>query len=107
MTFIRYSAATAALYGLAIAGVVDRPLKFSAPVNVPSEASDVVAHDFASFSWPGHWFADFAGNASHPNYFSKDILDLLAKKSGAQPFIRVGGTSTYVSSFLYDISVRC
>lgn len=69
-------------------------LKFSAPFNVPNDASPVVQHDHASFSWPAHWFADFAGNATHPNLFTKDILDLLANKSGAQPFIRVGGTST-------------
>ncbi|KAF1828565.1 glycoside hydrolase family 79 protein [Decorospora gaudefroyi] len=73
---------------------VDQALGFSAPTDVPSEASDIVPHDFASFSWPAHWFADFAGNASHPNRFSMDILDLLAAKSGARPFIRVGGTST-------------
>jgi hypothetical protein len=53
-----------------------------------------VPHDFSSFSFPAHFFADFAGNHSNPNLFSKDILDLLANKTGAQPFIRVGGTST-------------
>ena len=34
------------------------------------------------------------GNNSHPNLFSRDIFDLLYQKSGAHPFIRVGGTST-------------
>ena len=35
-----------------------------------------------------------AGNNSSPNLFSRDILDLLYNKTGAHPFIRVGGTST-------------
>jgi hypothetical protein len=37
-----------------------------------------------------------AGNTTHPNFFSRDIFDLLYSKTGAHPFIRVGGTSTYV-----------
>lgn len=95
MASVRSIVASAALCGLCSGAVAGHhPLKFAAPTKAPSGASDVVAHDFASFSWPAHWFTDFAGNASHPNLFSKDILDLLANKSGAQPFIRVGGTST-------------
>ncbi|RDW59108.1 hypothetical protein BP5796_12032 [Coleophoma crateriformis] len=81
------------LYALKVAAAPDNSLAFAAPPNVTNGASNVVRHDFASFSWPAHFFADFAGNASHPNLFTKDILDLLAKKSGAQPFIRIGGTS--------------
>ncbi|KAK5163458.1 GTP-binding protein gtr2 [Saxophila tyrrhenica] len=67
---------------------------FSSPNKVPKGASGIVPKDFASYSWPGHWFTDFAGNATYPNLFSKDILDLLASKTGAQPFVRIGGTST-------------
>lgn len=35
-----------------------------------------------------------SGNKTTPNLFSRDILDLLYNKTGAHPFIRVGGTST-------------
>lgn len=35
-----------------------------------------------------------SGNKSSPNLFSRDILDLLYNKTGAHPFIRVGGSST-------------
>jgi hypothetical protein len=82
------------LCGFSAGSAVKSALEFSAPLAAPPAVSDIVPHDFTSFSWPAHWFTDFAGNASHPNLFWKDILDLLAKKSGAQPFIRVGGTST-------------
>lgn len=34
------------------------------------------------------------GNLTHPNLFSRDIFDLLYSKTGAHPFVRVGGTST-------------
>jgi len=95
MSFLRYIATTAVFYGICSGtGVNVRSIIFAAPFEAPSAASDVVSHDFASFSWPAHWFTDFAGNASHPNRFSMDVIDLLANKSGAQPFIRVGGTST-------------
>ncbi|KAJ5381667.1 Glycoside hydrolase family 79 protein [Penicillium cataractarum] len=42
--------------------------------------------------------ADFhsASNATHPNLCSRDIFDLLYSKTGAHPFIRVGGTPTWV-----------
>ncbi|KAL6886107.1 hypothetical protein HDV57DRAFT_515293 [Trichoderma longibrachiatum] len=33
------------------------------------------------------------GNNSHPNLFSRDILNLLYSKTGKYPYIRVGGTS--------------
>ncbi|EGR51301.1 uncharacterized protein TRIREDRAFT_72568 [Trichoderma reesei QM6a] len=33
------------------------------------------------------------GNNSYPNLFSRDILDLLYRKTGKHPYIRVGGTS--------------
>lgn len=33
------------------------------------------------------------GNKSHPNLFSRDVLDLFFEKTGAHPHVRVGGTS--------------
>ncbi|VUC26096.1 unnamed protein product [Clonostachys rosea] len=74
-------------------GLVDS-ITITSPENLPTGASAVVSHDFASFSFPAHFFVDYAGNSTHPNQFSRDILDLLYSKTGAHPFIRVGGTST-------------
>ncbi|KAF4980457.1 hypothetical protein FDECE_17876 [Fusarium decemcellulare] len=50
-----------------------KPIRVASPGKLPAGASQIVPHDFASFSFPAHFFVDFAG--SHP-------------------FIRVGGTST-------------
>ncbi|KAL5090797.1 hypothetical protein Trisim1_004101 [Trichoderma cf. simile WF8] len=71
----------------------DPPIRVAAPGTVPHGASQIVDHAFASFSFPAHWLPDFAGNNSHPNLFSRDILDLLYSKTGKHPYIRVGGTS--------------
>jgi hypothetical protein len=90
----RSIAIATSLCGISAGGAVKPALKFSAPLAAPPAVSDIIPHDFTLFSWPTHWFTDFAGNASHPNLFSRDILELLANKSGGQPFIRVGGTST-------------
>ncbi|KAL6872706.1 hypothetical protein J3F83DRAFT_730760 [Trichoderma novae-zelandiae] len=76
-----------------VAASFESLIKVAAPGRVPSGASHIVDHAFASFSFPAHWLADFAGNNSHPNLFSRDILDLLYRKTGKHPYIRVGGTS--------------
>ncbi|KAJ5123617.1 hypothetical protein N7448_009714 [Penicillium atrosanguineum] len=68
-------------------------VKLQASAHLPVGASKPVEHAFASFSFPVHFFADFAGNKSHPNRFSQDVVRLLHEKTGAWPHIRVGGTS--------------
>ncbi|KAL6353092.1 hypothetical protein LRP88_13580 [Fusarium phalaenopsidis] len=70
------------------------PMKITSPEKLPIGASWVVPHDFASFSFPAHFFVDYTGNSTHPNLFSRDIFDLLYSKTGSHPFIRIGGTST-------------
>ena len=98
----------ASCYSLGAAGHL---IELKAPTDVPHGASQPVDHAFSSFSWPVHFFADYAGtskasqtnicfaytslvgNKSHPNRFSQDIINLLHEKTGANPHIRVGGTS--------------
>ncbi len=84
----------------------------SAPATAAHGASEVVDHSYASFSFPAHFFADFTGmclampaatletldeqklgNKSYPNLFSRDIIELLGRKTAVVPYIRVGGTS--------------
>ncbi|CAG8091796.1 unnamed protein product [Penicillium salamii] len=74
-------------------GTAAHKINVKAPEHLPTGASEPVDHAFASFSWPVHFFADYAGNKSHPNTFSQDIVNLLHAKTGAYPHIRVGGTS--------------
>lgn len=37
-------------------------IEVAAPGTVPSSASQIVDHAFASFSFPAHWLPDFAGS---------------------------------------------
>ncbi|KAJ6443625.1 glycoside hydrolase family 79 [Purpureocillium lavendulum] len=98
----RLSAAAGAIcLLLGPADALDKTIAVSAPASAPSDASKPVDHAFASFSLPAHFFADFTGNRSHPNLFSRDILDLLHKKTGAHPYVRVGGTSTANADLTY------
>ncbi|PWY92738.1 hypothetical protein BO70DRAFT_282858 [Aspergillus heteromorphus CBS 117.55] len=67
---------------------------------VPGTAGVPVLHPFVSFSIEFAFFPDYAGNRSHPNLFSNQLLDNLAVLQGAKPYIRVGGnTQDYA---LYD-----
>ncbi|KAJ5662692.1 hypothetical protein N7462_011618, partial [Penicillium macrosclerotiorum] len=75
------------------AAATENVVNIRAPKNAPMGVSKPVAHDFASISLPIHFFADYAGNKSHPNLFSRDIINLLYQTTGAHPHIRVGGTS--------------
>lgn len=77
-----------------VAGTSNHVIQVSLPLRATHNASQPVDHAFASFSLPAHFFADFTGNKSHPNLFSRDIFDLLYNKTGAHPYVRVGGTST-------------
>ncbi|KAJ6440584.1 gamma-glutamyltranspeptidase [Purpureocillium lavendulum] len=59
---------------------------------------------FVSFSIELSSFPDFAGNKSHPNEFSYNLLNNLGQLSGTKPFVRVGGnTQDYA---LYNASLQ-
>ncbi|KAJ5286695.1 hypothetical protein N7478_002381 [Penicillium angulare] len=86
--------ALGALYtSLVSAHTIDKAIKIQASSKASSGVSQPVQHDFVSLSLPIHFFADYAGNKSTPNTFSRDIVELLHHKTGAYPHIRVGGTS--------------
>ncbi|KAL1849762.1 hypothetical protein Plec18167_008478 [Paecilomyces lecythidis] len=77
---------------------VATPLSSNAIVvseNVPTDAGPSVLQPFVSFSIEFAFFPDYAGNKSHPNVFSKNLLDNLGNLQGAQPIIRVGGNTQY------------
>ncbi|KAK5657048.1 hypothetical protein OQA88_3574 [Cercophora sp. LCS_1] len=62
-----------------------------------------VFDSFMSYSIELSSFPDFAGNKSHPNTYSYNLLKNLAAISGSMPYIRVGGnTQDYA---LYNASL--
>lgn len=88
-TFVAAELVTGLVTGASRTGI-----EVSLPLRATHNASKPVDHAFASFSLPAHFFADYTGNKSHPNLFSRDIFDMLYEKTGAHPYVRVGGTST-------------
>ncbi|TQS33127.1 hypothetical protein Golomagni_06538, partial [Golovinomyces magnicellulatus] len=62
---------------------------------VPSKANAVGQpfDGFVSHSIEFSSFPEFAGNASHPNVFSYNLLKNLGKLMGSNPYIRVGGNT--------------
>lgn len=59
------SALAVALYGVSASFAVAEPLQLSSPEKVPVGASWVIPHDFASFSFPAHFFTDYTGVYRH------------------------------------------
>ncbi|PYH47944.1 glycosyl hydrolase family 79 C-terminal domain-containing protein [Aspergillus saccharolyticus JOP 1030-1] len=68
--------------------------------SVPESAGLPVLHPFVSFSIEFVFFPDYAGNRTHPNTFSNQLLDNLAELEGVKPYIRVGGNTQDFA--LYD-----
>ncbi|PWI75668.1 Glycoside hydrolase, catalytic core [Purpureocillium lilacinum] len=73
-------------------------------VKPTSHSSGTPDVSFVSFSIEFSSFPDFAGNKSHPNEFSYNLLNNLGKLSGTKPYVRVGGnTQDYA---LYNASLQ-
>ncbi|KAF2200027.1 hypothetical protein GQ43DRAFT_441953 [Delitschia confertaspora ATCC 74209] len=69
----------------------------------PAGAAGPVLDSFVTFSIELAFFPDFAGNKSHPNTFSDNLLNNLKDLQGTKPYIRVGGnTQDYA---LYDANL--
>jgi hypothetical protein len=61
------------------------------PQNPSAQASGPIGPSFVSFSIEFASFPDYAGNLSHPNIYSDNLLNNIAKYQGSKPVIRVGG----------------
>jgi hypothetical protein len=61
--------------------------------STPPVTARVPLQPFVSYSIEFSSFPDFAGNLSHPNTFSNNLLDNLASFTGIKPLIRVGGNT--------------
>ncbi|KAI3317185.1 glycoside hydrolase family 79 protein [Xylariaceae sp. AK1471] len=70
------------------------------PPGAPAPHRQVVDAAYNSFSVEFSYMADFGGNDTHPNLFSKQVVQNLYEISGAYPIFRVGG-STQNSAVYY------
>lgn len=78
---------------LAQQAVGQQPFTINAPQSPPNGASEPVPRDVSSFSIEFSFFVDYAGNASHPNEYSRALLENLKDTAGIFPRIRIGGTT--------------
>ncbi|KAI0406616.1 hypothetical protein F4802DRAFT_606064 [Xylaria palmicola] len=99
MTGITYLAALAALATTSEARNITDTIKLSPPKS-PAPGRQVVDAAYSSYSVEFSYMADYAGNDTHPNLFSKQVVQNLYDVSGAYPIIRVGG-STQNSAVYY------
>lgn len=85
---------------LASAASVPNPLRISVPSTTPKNASDVIDHAYPGFGIAQHAFQDYAGNLSHPNTFSRNLIEAIVNRTGTAMHIRVGGTSGDVATYV-------
>lgn len=69
----------------------------------PSNASQVLDPRLASFSFELSYLPTFAGNISHPNVLTKELMQRLVERTGVGPDIRPGGVTMQV--FFLDSDV--
>lgn len=69
----------------------------------PSNASQVLDPRLASFSFELSYLPTFAGNISHPNVLTKELMQRLVERTGVGPDIRPGGVTMYVSFLDSDV----
>ncbi|KIM94392.1 glycoside hydrolase family 79 protein [Oidiodendron maius Zn] len=104
MAYIVSLAAFASLVPLAASTVPFRPnitntIKLSPPTT-PSHGRQVVDAAYQSFSIEFSYMADYGGNDTNPNLFSRQVVQNLYDISGEYPIFRVGG-STQNSAVYY------
>lgn len=78
----------------------------SIPVSAsPSSGAASPLDAFVSFSIELSSFPDYAGNLSHPNTFSNNLLNNIAEVAGTKPYIRVGGNTQDYAVFNKSLEV--
>ncbi|CAG8957767.1 hypothetical protein HYFRA_00000105 [Hymenoscyphus fraxineus] len=77
---------------------VVRTINAKVPKSAPA-GRQVIDAAFQSFSIEFSYMLDYAGNNTHPNKFSYNIIQSLKDISGAYPIIRAGGTTQNRANF--------
>ncbi|KAI3400110.1 hypothetical protein diail_4340 [Diaporthe ilicicola] len=81
-------------------GALDiRNVSLIVPDSAP-KGRQVVDANFQSYSIEFAYMLDFAGNTSHPNQYSYQMLQNLGDLAGSYPIIRAGGTSQNRATYL-------
>ena len=86
-------ATTSLLLAVLAQQVVGQGRPLTVPYSPSTDASEPVPKDVSSFSIEFSSLVDYAGNTSHPNEFSLNLLSNLKDATGTYPRIRVGGTT--------------
>jgi len=81
------------------AGVSTISLK-GVPSQPGNDASQILDRRLASFSFELAYFPTFAGNISHPNILSRELMQRLVERTGVGPDVRPGGIT--VDSSIFD-----
>ncbi|KAG6359218.1 hypothetical protein INS49_012739 [Diaporthe citri] len=68
--------------------------------NSAPEGRQIVDASFQSYSIEFSYMLDFAGNASHPNSYSHQMIQNLGDIAGSYPIIRAGGTTQNRATYL-------
>ncbi|KAJ5939579.1 hypothetical protein N7466_002713 [Penicillium verhagenii] len=89
---------------LSLAAFASHSYAYHSPIAIPGPGknSEPVERDLQSLSIEFAFFPDYAGNHSHPNKFSRNLLDNLRRATGVSPKVRVGGTSQDHSNYYPD-----
>lgn len=61
------------------------------PIEPSNAASQILDPRLASFSFEFAYFPTFAGNLSHPNVLTRELVNRLVERTGVGPSIRPGG----------------
>ncbi|KAH7166586.1 hypothetical protein EDB81DRAFT_866294 [Dactylonectria macrodidyma] len=80
-------------------------LAASVPLTPPVHVAEPVGKSFVSFSVEFSWWPEFAGNLSHPNKFTDNLMSNFKPLTGNKPYIRVGGNTQDNAIYDPDLTV--
>ncbi|KAG9564011.1 glycoside hydrolase family 79 protein, partial [Aureobasidium melanogenum] len=88
----------AALLEVEAANLPSKPKPIIVSQSPPSNAG-IPLDSFVSFSFELSSWPDFAGNLTHPNDFSYNLLNNIGQLQGSMPIARVGGNTQDIAIF--------
>ena len=79
------------------AALMQQAIAQQSPLTIPSPPTDTnpVPNDLQAISIEFCYFPDYAGNRTHPNTYTRNLLENFRRITGTPPLVRVGGTTQY------------